>query len=134
MENEGPVNFLQFNQQIFTNQSGEGGSWLENLPFFGNIGRNIDAYFRHETFSTPGGISSALLPILISAGFLIVFVMLIWGALEIMLGANDPKSADSGKKRITSAIVGFLILFASYWIGQLIQLIFGINIGLATGQ
>lgn len=134
MEEEGPVNFLQFNRQIFTNVSGEGGSWLENLPFFGGIVRFLDAEYRHQTFSTPGGIISALLPILISAGFLIVFVMLIWGSIEIMLGASDPKSAESGKKRITSAIIGFLILFASYWIGQLLQLIFGINIGLASGQ
>lgn len=130
MENEGAVDFQQFNRYIFTNTSGEGGSWLENLPIFGGIVRILDAEYRHQTFSTPGGFISAALPILLSAGFLIVFVMVVWGAIEIMLGANDPKSADAGKKRITAAVIGFLILFSSYWIGQILQLIFGINIGL----
>ena len=82
-----------------------------------------------EELSTPGGILSRFLttyafPI---AG-LILFVMLLWGGFEMLLGAADKKSIDAGKQRITAALIGFLILFTSYWIARLMEMVFGITI------
>ncbi len=80
-----------------------------------------------DTLSTPGGIVSRIIKFLFPLAGLILFVMLVWGGLEIMLGAVS-KKVDAGKQRVTAAIVGFLLLFSSYWIWQIIQVVFGVKI------
>ncbi len=54
--------------------------------------------------------------------------MIVWGGFEILTGAATKKSVDAGKQRITAALLGFLLLFATYWIGQLLEVVFGIVI------
>lgn len=81
-----------------------------------------------DDLSTPGGIVTRFLafyafPI---AG-LILFVMLIWGGFEMLVGATSAKQKDAGKQRVTNALVGFMLLFASYWIAQILQVIFNVN-------
>jgi len=80
-----------------------------------------------STLSTPGGIVSRVLDFLFPLAGLILFVMLVWGGFEIMMGSVS-KKIDAGKQRVTAAIVGFLLLFASYWIWQILQVVFGIKV------
>lgn len=75
-----------------------------------------------------GTILSALLPYLYVAGGFILFIMMIWGGFEMLTGATEQKSQEAGKQRITTAIIGFILLFVSYWIAQILQIIFGIRI------
>jgi hypothetical protein len=82
----------------------------------------------NANLTTPGGILSALLRYLFVFAGLILLVMLIWGGFEILMGAAEPKSQEAGKQRITAALLGFLLLFASIWIAQIAEIIFGINI------
>lgn len=79
--------------------------------------------------STPGGIISRALKFFIFpiAG-IILFIVLILGGFQMLAGANNSKSLEEGKARITSAIIGFILLFAAYWIAQLLEIIFGIRI------
>lgn len=93
-----------------------------NLSIFGGITKQFVA------FQTPRGIISYLLPFLFTLAGLILFVMIIWGGFEMLTGAADPKKQEAGKQRITAGIIGFLIIFASYWLAQLLQTIFGISI------
>lgn len=96
----------------------------------GNILQNLFCNWQragYARFGTPGAIITAAFPYLFSIAGLILFIMLVIGALEIMLGAGDPKSAESGQKRITTAVIGFLLLFASFWIIQILFTIFGLN-------
>ena len=92
-----------------------------NKTIFGNSTGKGD-------LSTPKGIISALLPYLFTFGGLILFVMIIWGGFEMLSGASDPKSQEAGKNRITAAVIGFLLLFASYWLAQIVQSVFGLSI------
>ena len=75
-----------------------------------------------------GDILSALLPYLYVAGGFILFIMMIWGGFEMLTGATEQKSQEAGKQRITAAVIGFILLFVSYWIAQILQIIFGIRI------
>lgn len=76
---------------------------------------------------TPGAIVTRVLPYLyVLAGF-ILFIMIIWGGFEMLTGATDPKSQEAGKQRITAALIGFVLLFVSYWIAQIIQFMFNIR-------
>lgn len=78
--------------------------------------------------STPGGIISRALTFAFPIAGLALFVMIVAGGLQILAGATNAKSLEEGKKRVTMAIVGFLILFASYWVAQILEIIFGVKI------
>jgi hypothetical protein len=59
---------------------------------------------------------------------LILFVMLLWGGFEMLSGAASKKSIDDGKQRIMAALLGFLLLFVSYWIVQIAGTLLGVNV------
>jgi hypothetical protein len=82
-----------------------------------------------QSLSTPGGIVSRLLLFLFPLAGLILFAMLVWGGFEILSSSTQgTKGMEAGKNRITAAIVGFLLLFATYWMAQIIEVVFGIVI------
>lgn len=76
--------------------------------------------------STPGGIISELLTYIFPLAGLILFVMIVWGGFEMMTSSVSGKK-DAGRQRVTTAIIGFLLLFSTYWIAQLMQAVFGIK-------
>lgn len=79
--------------------------------------------------STPGGIISRFLrDYAFPLAGLILFVMLIWGGFEMLSGAATQDSIKAGKQRISAALIGFLILFAVYWIARILELMFGVVI------
>lgn len=69
-----------------------------------------------------------LLPYAIVIAGLILFIMLLRGGFDLLTSTNSPEQAEQGKKIITASITGFLIIFAAYWIAQIIQVVLGINI------
>lgn len=75
-----------------------------------------------------GGIVGTLLPTLLTLAGLILFGMLVAGGFTMLAGAADKESQEKGKKQITSALTGFAIIFLAYWIAQILQVIFKINI------
>ncbi len=81
-----------------------------------------------QDLSTPGGIISRVLVFAFPFAGMILFVMLIWGGFETLGGAATKKSMDAGRQRITAAIIGFILLFTSYWIMQIIEIVFGVKI------
>ncbi len=79
--------------------------------------------------STPGGIISRLLDFAFPLAGLILFVMLVWGGFEMVYGANNTsKAIEAGRNRITTSLIGFILLFASYWIMQILEVVLGIKI------
>lgn len=81
-----------------------------------------------EKLSTPGGIISEVLKYAFPIAGMILFGMLVLAGVKMLTGATNSKNMDEGKQIITTAIIGFIILFASYWIIQLIEVVFGIAI------
>lgn len=77
---------------------------------------------------TPGLLISRFLVFAFPIAGLILFVMLVWSGFEIFVGASDKKSLDIGKQRATAAVVGFILLFVSYFLIQLLEVAFGIEV------
>ena len=75
-----------------------------------------------------GGIVSKLLPALLTLAGIILFGMLVGGGFTMLAGAADKESQEKGKKMITNAFTGFAIIFLAYWIAQILQVIFKIDI------
>ena len=81
-------------------------------------------------FQSIGGLISAILPNLYVAAGLILLFFLIFGGVMVILGAGKGESqqAEQGKKIVTRTIIGFLIIFLSYWIIRIIEIITGVKI------
>lgn len=75
-----------------------------------------------------GGIIGTILPYLLILAGLILFAMLVFGGFTMLSGAASKDGMEKGKHMVTSALIGFLIIFAAYWIIQIVQVIFGISI------
>jgi len=72
-------------------------------------------------------ISQAFNYLFVIAGLLLLF-NLIMGGFHLMVGATDPKAKESASKAITNSFIGFIILFAAYWIIQILELVLGISV------
>jgi hypothetical protein len=104
--------FINIGDEFIVNKSGQG---IKNaLGFQGGIG---------------GIISNLLQNIYILAGILL-FVLLIIGGLSFIMGAGEdnPEKAKKGKQALTAALIGFAIIFASYWIIKIIEIVTGVSI------
>lgn len=75
---------------------------------------------------------STLIPHAVAVGFiigtLIFFFMIVVGAIEWISSGGDKQKLESARGRITNAIIGIIVLFASYAIIKVIERFFGISI------
>lgn len=85
-------------------------------------------------FNSPIQTFGQLVSIIISnvyivAGVILLVLMLFGGLMVIQgAGAGDQQKTGQGKQAFTSAVIGFLIIFASYWIIQIVESITGLEI------
>jgi hypothetical protein len=70
------------------------------------------------------GIISELLPIIFTIAGLILFAMLVWGGYDLLLSGGDSAKAQSARGKITTAFIGFFIVFISFWVTRFILQIF----------
>lgn len=80
------------------------------------------------TYPNVGTLINNVLPNVYVAAGLILFFMILFGGFTIISNAGNADKIKDGTKTITSAIIGLLVLFASYWIIQIIQVITGVPI------
>jgi hypothetical protein len=59
---------------------------------------------------------------------LILFIYTIAGGFMIISSAGNPEATKEGQKIITNAIIGFVVIFCSYWIIQIIEIVTGVQI------
>ncbi len=111
-----PTSQLPTSQPIDFNTLGNAIPGLKDIFKPQNANRNVAA------------IINSIFPYLfIIAGLLLLFY-LIAGGFQMMIAANDEKGLAEAKGKITNALAGFLLLFISYWLVQIIEVIFGIKI------
>lgn len=91
-------------------------------------GEFYDVFDPQSKFTNIGGIISALLPYLYVIAGLILFGAIIVSGFQYLFSAGDPKKTASAKGCLTNAIIGFLIIFISWWLIQIIEVIFHLDI------
>ncbi len=77
---------------------------------------------------TLGEIISEVLPYIFVAAGLSMFAMLIIGGFELMVSGGEPGKIKAAQGKLTGGIVGFLIVIFAYFITQIVETVFGINI------
>lgn len=80
---------------------------------------------KNGQFQTLGGFISSFLPkVLIFAGVIFFFLIVIAGLGVITrAGSEDAHGQEQAKSFLTNALIGFVIIFASYWIVQIISFV-----------
>lgn len=73
-----------------------------------------------------GLISTILRSIMLLSG-LLVFLYLIWGGIEWITSGGDKGKTENARNKITAAIIGLVILAASYAIFQLVLKLLGVD-------
>ncbi len=56
-----------------------------------------------------------------------LLLMLIRAGFSFLTSAGDAKKLEQGKQQLTYALMGFIVVFAAYWIVQILGKIFGIT-------
>lgn len=82
-----------------------------------SLGENIDpgAGFAPDI----GRLINAILSFVMVIAALLVFIYLIWGGIEWITSGGDKGKTENARNKITSAIIGLIVLAASYAILQL---------------
>ena len=81
-----------------------------------------------DRFGSPAQIINVLMPNIFAIASLFVFLIIVGAGFKMVMNPDNKKSMEEGKKALTYGIGGFLLLFASYWIVQLIQYVTGTTI------
>ena len=76
----------------------------------------------------PFDLISLILPNAYILAGIILFLYLVFGGFMVVTSAGNPQNAQQGQKIIMNAIIGFIIIIASYWIIQLIEALTGIRL------
>jgi len=89
-----------------------------------------DIFAPASSFPTIGSFITILLKNAFTIAGVIFLVLLIFGGFTFIVsaGSGDAKKTDQSKQAITAALTGLVLIFASYWIVQIIEIITGITI------
>lgn len=79
-------------------------------------------------FKDFGSIITELLKYLFPFAGLLLFAYLVMGGFSYLTSGGDPKAMEQAKGKVTNAIVGFIIIFIAYWLVQIFEFIFKIQV------
>lgn len=88
---------------------------LENIASKKFVGANI------------GTIVSKFVLYLFPFAGLLMLLYFLFGGYKYMLSRGDPKALAEAKGAITTALIGFVIVFVAFWIVQIIGVVLGLN-------
>ncbi len=69
-----------------------------------------------------------LLPLSFIIAGLIFLFLLIGGGFAIIASGGNAKNVEQGKNQILTAVIGFVVIFAAYWIIQIVEIVTGVSI------
>lgn len=90
-----------------------------------------DTYLGEHALSEVGSLNafiSQVLPNIYTASGVLLLVYAVIGGFMLVTAAGNEEQAGKGKQALTNAIIGFIIIFASYWIIQIIEILTGVTI------
>lgn len=83
-----------------------------------------------ESVSSLGGIITKALGFIMPMAGIVLLLVLISGGYDYMISQGNAEKMKSAQAKITSGIIGFVLLIASFLITRIIALIFGLGEGI----
>lgn len=77
--------------------------------------------------ATLGELVTVLIPYILGIGGLILLLNILWSGLSMMLSRGEPKAYEGARGRFTAGLIGFVIMFAAYWIVQIVASMLNLN-------
>ena len=78
---------------------------------------------RRPNVSSLEAIIVFLMPYVFAVSGLILLFMIVASGYTLLTSAGNPDAIGKAKSRLTAAVTGFLIVFAAFWIYQLVGLL-----------
>ena len=91
-----------------------------DLPTYAGTG------FKFEN-ATLGEIIGQLLPYVYVVAGLVLLLMLIAGGIGLMTSAGNPDKSKAAFGRISGALIGFVIIFISYFVAKIVEVVLGVK-------
>jgi len=80
-----------------------------------------------KNYNSLGDIVSAIIPYIFGISGIILLLMIVFSGFQMLTSAGNPKAMEAGQKRLVNAIIGFVIIFLSYWIVKFVGQMLGIE-------
>ena len=96
---------------------------LAQIDFNNLEGRN-NFKFAGQSF---GDIINFVIPYIFTAAGLLLLLYLIYGGYHMIISGGEPKALQEARGKVTNALIGFIIVFISYWLVQIVGKILGIE-------
>lgn len=58
---------------------------------------------------------------------LFLLVKIVSSGFQMMIGAANPKTKENASKNLSNAVLGFIIVFTSYWLVTIVKKILGME-------
>ena len=100
------------------------------IPWTGSDGKDVPTVISGplaQGTSLGSILSDAITLVFVFAG-IGLFLMLISGGFTFLTSAGDTKKLEQGRQQLTNALIGFIIIFVSFWLVQAFGIIFGVHI------
>ncbi len=94
---------------------------LKSFKFWGTVNESVNE-------NLIGQVVSRLITFAIIGAGLFFFVRLLSAGFSMLTSKGEPAKIQSATKELTNALIGLLIVISSYFLAQIIQVIFGIKI------
>lgn len=75
-------------------------------------------------------IVNKIMPVIMTAAGIILFFVLVWGGYNYMMSQGNPEKIKGAQAKITTGIIGFILLIAAYAIVKLLSTVFGLGQGI----
>ncbi len=86
--------------------------------------------FAPARFGTVGSILSLTIPLLYILALLVLLAVGIYGAFTILQAGDDPEKLQKAKQTFQWAVVGVVVIFASYMTVKILGVVFNIDVPL----
>ncbi len=79
-----------------------------------------------QLYSDPAFLVNLIVRNLFVLAGIILFFLIVFAGFKFISGGK--KGAEDAKSIITTAVIGFIIMFTAYWVVQIVKMITGVNI------
>lgn len=75
-----------------------------------------------------GSLISFILPYIFGVAGIILLINITMSGISMMTSKGDPKALQGAQGKLTTSLIGIVVLFASFWIVRLLGQFFGIEV------